>query len=508
MTDASSLALWQSLPLVCILLPLGSAAVTSVLPKRTARCWTAIVLSLQFLASILLTLFLRDPSRSYTFPMGHFPAPWGNELRIGMVECLICLFFSLVMLLSFLGGMRRLDQDIVEDKQSLYCVMILLMSAALSAQVFTNDLFTSYVFVEIMTLSSSALIASRARGRTVLASARYMIMNMLGSSLFLLGLVFLYDLTGHLLMGHIREAVDVLVSSGENHLALIVTVALMTVGLSIKSALFPFHTWVPDAYGSSTPASSAILSSLVSKGYIFVLLKIICRCMGPSLFRLSGMDDILFVFALLGMILGSVSAVRQRDVRRMIAYSSVAQIGYVYLGIGLGSEYGLMAALFHIICHAACKSMLFLSASGLIEASGGKTSLHALRGSGHRAPLTGIAFVVGALSMIGFPFLGGFVSKVNFALAAMDFHRFHRYLVLLGLVISTWLNTWYFLRVVILIYTKPEEEVQEKSIHRGVLYTFALVALIALNFYLGIGAQRLITAFFDALPAFSAAFPG
>ena len=148
------------------------------------------------------------------------------------------------------------------------------------AQVYTNDAFTAYVVVEIMTISACSLIDARTKGRTLVAATRYMIMNLLGAVLFLLGIILLYDLTGHLLMSNMKEAVAELHATGEYTLPLTVVVALISIGLSIKSALFPFHTWVPDAYGYTTPASSAILSSLVSKGYIFLLIKIMYRVIG------------------------------------------------------------------------------------------------------------------------------------------------------------------------------------------------------------------------------------
>ena len=136
-------------------------------------------------------------------------------------------------------------------------------------------------------------------------------------------------------------------------------------GLAIKSALFPFHAWLPDAYGYSTVSSAAILSSLVSKGYIFLLFKIIYRVIGFDVFHDSKIVNILFIFALMGMVFGSLSAIKENDVRRMIAFSSVAQVGYIYMGVGMGTQVGMVAAVFHVLSHVATKSLLFISAIGL-----------------------------------------------------------------------------------------------------------------------------------------------
>lgn len=498
------LALWQSIPFVCILLPLGSAAMTSVLRGRWARYWTMFVLSIEVALSMAFLVLMSRFDQSYTYMMGHYPAPWGNEIRAGLLEAVTAVFFSLILLLSLVGGLKKIDEHILKDKVSLYYVMLLLLAAALMAQVYTNDIFTAYVFLEIMTLSACSLIAARNRGRTLVAATRYMIMNLVGSGLFLLGIILLYDLTGHLLMSNMKEAVAALQQSGDYQMPLTVVVALITSGLAIKSALFPFHTWVPDAYAFSTPTSSAVLSSLVSKGYIFLLIKIMYRVIGLDVIADTGILDVLFLFALTAMVMGSVSAIRQNDIRRMIAFSSVAQIGYIYMGVGMGTEYGMMAALFHVFTHSVCKSMLFLAAGGLADASGNSKVFRDLRGSGYRAPISGVAFTIGALGMVGFPFLGGFSSKLNFALAAMETDLAHQLPVLVVLIISTWLNTIYFLRTVVTLYRKPVEGVAypvEKG-QRGFCYNAALVCFCVVNVALGLFSQSLISTITEGLSMF------
>lgn len=496
--------LWQSIPFACILLPLGSAAMTSALKGRWARNWTIFVLTVVTGLSVAFVALMNGFEGSYTYMMGHFPAPWGNELRAGMLEAVTALFFSIIMLLSLLGGLKKVEEHILCDKQSLYYVMLLLLTAALMAQIYTNDLFTAYVFLEIMTIAACSLITARTKGRTLVAATRYMIMNLLGSGLFLLGITMLYDLTGHLLMSNIREAVAALAQSGEYHLPLTVVVALMSIGLGIKSALFPFHTWVPDAYSYSTPTSAAVLSSLVSKGYIFLLLKIYYRVIGLDVIASTGILDVLFAFALVGMVMGSLSAIRQSDVRRMIAFSSVAQIGYIFMGFGMGTEQGMVAAVFHIFAHAVCKAMLFLAAGGLADASGNSKQFRDLRGSGFRSPIAGVAFTIGALSMVGFPFLGGFTSKINFAMAAMNAGDVRMILVLAVLVISTWLNTIYFLKTVITLYRKPlpGAEYPVERGRRGFCFNASLVLFAGVNVALGLFSQGVIEAITRGLTNF------
>ncbi len=371
----------RNFPFFSIMIAMFSGTICSVLPGKVARVVNALVITTVGVLSAILLGYLMSTGESFVYMMGHFPAPWGNEIRAGILEAGMALFFCVVMLLSVLGGIKKLFDEVVESKHNLYYVLMGLMLSSLLALVYTNDLFTAYVFVEINTISACGLIMIRENGRTIEAAVRYMIMSLIGSAMILLGICMIYDLTGHLLMSNIKESVAALTASGSYPEPLLCTIALMSVGLAIKCALFPFHSWLPDAYGYSTVSSAAVLSSLVSKGYIFLLIKIIFRVIGFDVYKGSGIIDVLFIFGLAGMIFGSVSAIRENDVRRMIAYSSVAQIGYIFMGIGMGTQFGMVAAVFHILSHAATKSLLFISAIGLTDVSGGSRQFSELTGS-------------------------------------------------------------------------------------------------------------------------------
>ena len=494
---------WQNIPFFCILLCIASASFTSIMSRRLARANCLLVITAVIVMSSALIGRVAMMGHAYTFMMGHFPAPWGNEIRVGLLEAVMALAFPVIMLLALLGGLDYIDVHIFEDKQRFYYIMLELLLAALLAQVYTNDLFTAYVFVEIMTLSACSLITARSKGRTLTAATRYMIMNLMGSGLFLLGLTFLYGMTGHLLMSDIHEQVVQIVERGAYSYTLTVTVALMSVGLAIKSALFPFHTWLPDAYGYSTPTSSAVLSSLVSKGYIFLLIKIFHRVIGMDVIVEMRITNIFFVFGLVGIIMGSLSAIREKDIRRMVSFSSVSQIGYIYMGIGMGTEAGMVAAVFHILVHGMAKSMLFLSTSGLVQVSGDSKLFSDLRGSGFRNPIAGVAFAVGSFSMVGIPFLGGFISKVYFAKAAMLMRPTAMLIVLLVLAASTILNTIYFLRTVITLYRPAVSDTPYEKHRPSLAFAVSMLCLIAGNFALGTFSQPLIEAIRAGLRMFA-----
>ena len=494
--------LWQSIPFASILLPLAGAAIASVLPAKAARRWAALLLGLIAAGSCSLLIRVLPDAAAYTYPMGHYSAPWGNELRAGPLEALLALVFSGVSLLALWGGSRQLQEDITTHRQPAFCAILLLMQAALMAQVYTNDLFTAYVFVEIMTIAGCILIAARStRGRGLVSATRYMVMNLIASTLFLLGIILAYDLTGHLLMEPLQKALLPLHESGAYPLPFTAVVALLVLSLSIKAALFPFHTWVPDAYASATPAGAAMLSGVVCKGYLVVLLKVIFRVVTPEVIRAEEISDILFCFGAAGMVMGSVHALRQRELKRMIAWSSVAQIGYIFLGLGLHTEAGAAAAVFHLIGHALAKSLLFLSADPLLAASGRQGRLESLRGAGLRSPLAGCAFTVGALSLVGIPFLAGFSGKVLLARAALDYGGLHAWAALAVLALSTLLNVLYMLRTVLLIWSPGSESIPEA--HRpNPLCCLSLAVLSACVIALGCLAGPVLQAIQTGLSVF------
>lgn len=478
----------RNFPCLSILLAMFSAIISSALKGNGARRLNTFVVTAVGCLSAATLYLTYTTGESYVYVMGHFPAPFGNEIRFGSLEAGMALFFCVIMLFSLNGGRGKLRIEVDPGKENIYYIMVDLLLSSLLALVYTNDLFTAYVFVEINTIAACGLIMIMESGRAIEAATRYMIMSLLGSGLFLIGLCMLYDMTGHLLMSYIQESVREIAANGTYMIPLLVTIALIVVGLAIKSALFPFHAWLPDAYGYSTVSSAAMLSSLVSKGYIFLLIKIIYRVIGFDIFVNSRIINVLFVFGLAGMIMGSTSAIRENDIRRMISYSSVAQIGYIYMGFGLGTTAGMVASVFHILSHAATKSLLFVSGVGLTDVSGEKTQFIELTGSAYRNVAAGLAFTVGSLSMVGIPLFSGFISKLLFSQAAVQ-SNMKMLPALIVLAVSTVLNAIYFMKTVIRIYTPMESRYPSVSIKKNRLYAFTLLCFMVLNVVLGMCSQ-------------------
>ncbi|MBQ1409920.1 MAG: sodium:proton antiporter [Oscillospiraceae bacterium] len=491
-----------NLPLFCMVLCLLCAVISSVLHSTAARRLTLCLAGAVMSMNLYLLIWLLRGGQSTSYMMGHYPHPWGNEIRIGIVEALFSAAFALILGLCVAGGRTQLLRDLNEKKTNLYYAALDLVLVSLQALCYTNDLFTGYVFIEIGTIAACGILMIRQIGRTTLAAVRYMIFSLIGSGLFMLGIIFLYAVTGHLLMPNLRQAVETLWDSGSYRLPLLTALCLQVIGLGIKSGLFPFHFWMPDTYGYATPASAGVLSGLVSKGYILLLLKIVYDVYGTRVFYASGVQNLLYIFGILGMIAGSVSAMREDDLFRMIAYSSAAQIGYIYMGIGISPAFGILGALFHILTHALTKPAIFLAAAQLSDAAGGGRDLETLQGAAHRDHLAGAAFALGALNMIGLPMTMGFISKYLFADAA--FHAGGKLIpTLLALALSTILNTFYFMRALIRLFNRPlDSAVERVPMRTQVSYTVAASVFGVANLAIGIFAQPMLSLLSQGLEQF------
>ena len=245
-----------------------------------------------------------------------------------------------------------------------------------------------------------------------------------------------------------------------------------------------------------------MLSSIVSKAYIFLLIKIFYRVIGMELVTSSHVMNLMFVFGVVGMIAGSVNAIFSHDLRRMVAFSSVAQIGYIYAGLGLGTGLGFVAAIYHMLMHACAKSALFISSSGLADASGNSKRFSDLRGAGFRNPAAGVCFSVAAMSLVGIPVLGGFISKLYLSNAALYRGGIHMWVMLIALAVSTLLNVLYFMKTVITLYRPPRDGFQAPAPERSPLSSGAMWGFVALNLLVGLMAQPIVTAITNGLMMF------
>ncbi|MCF0144951.1 MAG: sodium:proton antiporter [Eubacterium sp.] len=479
-------AVWN-LPLFMIVPSLFCGALCLLLPKKAAYGAVVTLLSVLTVFDLIVLRYTAE-NNSFTYSMGEFPAPWGNEIRAGVLECVVLFIFLVVILCSVIAGYRYLQMHIEESKHNLFCSLLSLSTAAVVSLVFTNDIFTGYVFLEILTLASCGLLVVKQTGKTTLAGVRYMVLNLFGSGLFLLGVVMLYGFSGHLLMVPLRETISVLTLDPQTLPSLVFAIGVLTIGLAIKSGLFPFHSWMPDTYGWATPTTASLMSSVVSKAYIFLLIKVYWRVIGIDLFEQMPIGQILFFLGIAGAIIGSVYAIKATDLNRMVAYSSAAQIGYIFMSLGIGGTAGYAAAIFHLIGHSLTKSLLFLVTPRLQEVSGGSLRFKDLMGSAQRDRVSGFLFLFASLSMVGFPALAGFSSKLLITEAAFDSgNTATLILVVLTLAVSTVLNALYFIRTVLRIYarTPGKKDRPVRGMHTPG-YLIPAFVLVGLNLFLGL----------------------
>lgn len=474
-----------NVPFLCVFLCMVAAILLSAV--RSARVSWGVTLAASLACALMCAVLLVSIARAdeaVAFKMGKFAAPLGNEIRFGPLQALLGMCFSLVLALAMLGGRRDMFHDVDGKKMGLACVMLNMVLASLLVLTFTNDIFTGYVFIEISTISACALVMVKDSGATLVATVRYLFMSLLGSGLFLLSIILLYSLTGYLLMPQLSAALDTLMKTGDYRLTLAVCAALMTAGLGIKSAMFPFHRWLPDAHGSATTTSSAVLSGLVLKGYALLLISMYTRVFSLDAVHALGVNVPVLLLGFLGMIVGSLYALREYHAKRMLAYSSVAQLGYVFMGIGLCTPAGLAAAVFQILAHAFTKPLLFACVGRLSCAAGHEKQLSALRGSAWSDPLAGIGFGVGALSMVGVPLLAGFTAKLGLASAPGGGREAAAVLAVLAL--SSVLNALYYIPALIAVWRPVKEPAR---LERDPAFALGALGLIAGVLALGIFFQ-------------------
>lgn len=407
----------ESLPLLSLLVLMISAFAMPLIKNLRWVKGLSITAMLSAFVMNGATFVLTQVQGGFFYRVGHFDAPVGIEFWVGQLETLLGTVFTLIALAIMIQASQQIGREIHPGKVPLFFLLSHILVASLLGIVFANDLFNVYVFIEIGNLAASGLIILKDTRASIKAGLKYLIMSCLGSGLILLGIAWIYTMTGHLNMTAIHA--QLAVAAGDYPHALLLAVGLFTVGLAVKTALFPLHAWLPDAYSAAPAPAAALLSSIAAKAYIVFLIHILFRLTGTSFVTSTPLLDLLLILGSLAMVMGSLMAIFQPLMRQVIAYSSIAQIGYIYLAIGLGTPLGLALAVYHIIGHALTKATLFLTVGSLTTASGA-TTVADLRGVGRKMPVTMALLTAATFSLIGIPVLPGFISKWQLSLAGIE----------------------------------------------------------------------------------------
>ncbi len=410
--------------------------------KREGLCFPLAIVGLSLsLAASIATLFRVIDEGTVQYFMGGWEPPFGIELRVDGLNVLVALAVSAVALLTAIYSRRAVPEE-TPGKVSQYYTLYLLLVTGLQGMVLTGDAFNLYVLIEISALTSYALIGMGSK-RATLAAYKYLIMGTIGASFYLLGVGYLYIKTGSLNMVDIQE--QIVVNNLLGSPAILVAFILIMVGVWIKMAFFPLHAWLPNSYNFGPTTTSAVLGPLVTKVMIYVMIRMILTVFSPDYaFLQLDWSRIIVWMSVIAILAGSISALAQTSLPKMLAFLIIAEVGYMVGGVWLADEMGMVGAIYHIIADAFMTLCVFLFA-GIIFSKTGKRDLSALDGLFKTMPLTMDGFLVGAFSLIGIPPTAGFFSKWYLIQGGINSGH---YGYVIALLISSLINAVIFFRII------------------------------------------------------------
>lgn len=440
-----------NLPALVVVLPL-LAALLCPLVGGPRRSWglAVIVTGMSFAGS--LALLLRVVQHGVVeYSLGGWQAPYGITYRIDSLNALFLVVVSGIAAVVTLPGLLTSQEEVGRHRLGFFHAVYLLCLTGLLGITITGDAFNLYVLLEVSSLATYGLVAMGKDRRSRLAAFKYLILGSLGATFILIGLGYLYALTGTLDMVDLAARLQGL----DDNRALGSAFGFLLLGIALKAALFPVHSWLPDAYGEAPSAVAALLAGTATKVGLYMLARFSLDIFGPELFfeRLHG-RPILFVCGSLAVVYGSVAALRQTHAGRLLAYSSVAHTGYIALAFALPSKIGIAGGLLHVLAHALTKGGMFLALGAVRHRIGG-LDLKRMAGLGHRMPGTAAALLCGALGLVGMPLTAGFVSKWSMISGAFESGT---WLVVIVLVIGTLLAALYGWKLVSTLYLQESPE--------------------------------------------------
>ena len=443
----------QHLPALQVVVPL-MAAPLALLLRRSNYAFLVVLTATWAALAISTGLWVQvADSGPLSYAIGNWPAPWGIEYRVDPLNAFMLVFVSGVAAVVLPYSYSSIQAEVAPQQHYLFYTMFALCLTGLLGICITGDAFNIFVFLEISALSTYVLIAMGRDRRALMASYQYLIMGTIGATFIVVGIGLLYLMTGTLNLADMGKRM----AEVQGTRPVLAALAFLTVGISLKLALFPLHQWLPNAYAFAPSAVSAFLAATATKVAVYVLLRFYFSVFGQSqVFGRLPMEEMMLILALAGMFAASVMAIYQTNLKRLFAYSSVGQIGYIILGLSFGSVNGLTSTVVHLVNHGVTKGAIFMLLGGVALRMGG-TTLARVQGMGKVMPWTSFGILICGLSLIGLPGTAGFISKWYLLLAALE--RDQWWLVFL-IVLSSLLAVVYVWRFVEVAYFKePRQDI-------------------------------------------------
>ncbi|MFW2438115.1 MAG: monovalent cation/H+ antiporter subunit D family protein [Arenicellales bacterium] len=470
------------LPILQVIVPLMAAPLCLLL-TRPGLVWlfTLLVSGLAFLISCMLLQQVMT-SGTIIYDLGGWDAPWGIEYRIDQLNAFLLLIISAISTVVLLAAHTSIRQEIPADRHTLFYILYLLCLAGMLGIVATGDAFNVFVFLEISSLSTYALIALGKDRRALWASYQYLIMGTIGATFILIGIGLMYQVTGTLNMEDLSRRLPEVAQTKTVFTAF----AFVIVGICLKLAMFPLHLWLPNAYAYAPSIVTAFLAATATKVAIYLLIRFTFSVFGLSFsFTHLPLQVLFLALGLAGIFVASTAAIYQTNIKHLFAYSSIAQIGYMIVGFSMTTATGLMATLLHLFNHALMKSAIFL-ALGAVMYRIGSVQLSQFQGLGRQMPLTMAAIVIGGLSLIGVPLTVGFVSKWYLILAAIENGWWP---VALLILLGSLLAIVYVWRIVETAYFKPALAGTETIKEAPLSFLIPIWILVLANIYFGVDTR-------------------
>ena len=476
-----------NLPALVVALPLLLAPVAALVPVAGAAWMLAVIGTGGALLSALLLQGAVTGGESFSYYLGSWPPPWGIEFVVDAASAFTVLVMASLGFVVTLFARPALLAEIAEADAGKAYAAWLLACGGLSGLVMTGDAFNLFVFLEISALSSVILIALGAGRdrRALIAGYNYLIIGAVGATFYVVGVGFIYAVTGSLNM------VDLAARIPDVPQTTVVAVGFgfMMAGILVKAAIFPVHVWLPAAYAFAPSAVSSLLAAIATKASLYVLARVVFDVFAgvPDLTALA-LHYALIPLALGGIFIGTVLAIYENDIKKLLAFSSVAQIGYIALGFAVATTAGVAAGFVHIANHALIKGGLFVAVGVYAVALGRRINLDRMVGLGRRMPITTTAFLICGLSLIGLPLTAGFISKLYLARALLDADMIA---VLVLVMASSALSVAYLWKIVEVLWQKGAETAAVRE--TPALY-LPLWLLALANLWFGVAPAPLVDA--------------